>query len=48
MAGSGAGILPPNLAPSPVQVAQGEQGSVPVKRELDSSAASTQESEDKA
>lgn len=36
MAGQGAGILPPNLAPSPVQVAQGEQGSVPVKKELES------------
>lgn len=31
----GAGILPPNLAPSPVQVAQGEKGSVPVKKELE-------------
>ena len=39
VAAPGAGILPPNLAPSPVQVAQGEQGSVPVKRELDASAA---------
>lgn len=31
--GNGASILPPNLAPSPVQVAQGEKGSVPVKKE---------------
>lgn len=35
VSGNGAGILPPNLAPSPVQVAQGEKGSVPVKKELE-------------
>lgn len=33
--GNGAGINPPNLAPSPVHVAQSERGTVPVKRELD-------------
>jgi hypothetical protein len=33
--GVGVGMMQPNLAPSPVQVAQGERGSVPVKKELE-------------
>jgi hypothetical protein len=41
---SGVGILPPNLAPSPVQVAQSEKGSVPVKKELDVPAPSNAQS----
>lgn len=31
---NGPGIFQPNLAPSPVQVAQSEKGSIPVKKEL--------------
>lgn len=44
----GAGTLPPNLAPSPVQVAQGEQGSVPVKKELESASSDGQGKTDAA
>jgi hypothetical protein len=33
--GVGVGMIQPNLAPSPVQVAQGERGSVPVKKEVE-------------
>jgi hypothetical protein len=29
------GLLPPDLGPSPVQLAQGEKGSVPVKKALE-------------
>ena len=40
-------LLPPNLIPSPVQVAQGEKGSVPVKKELEAVPANAQKSEDR-
>jgi hypothetical protein len=42
------GLLPPNLVPSPVQVAQGEKGSVPVKKELEAVPGNAQKSEDRA
>jgi hypothetical protein len=42
------GLLPPNLVPSPVQVAQGEKGSVPVKKELDALPGNAKKSEDRA
>jgi hypothetical protein len=35
VSGVGVAIMQPNLAPSPVQVAQGERGSVPVKKEVE-------------
>lgn len=42
------GLLPPDLGPSPVQVAQGEKGSVPVKKELEAAPVNAQKSEDRA
>lgn len=42
------GLLPPNLIPSPVQLAQGEKGSVPVKKELEAAAGNGQSSEGRA
>ena len=38
------GLLPPNLGPSPVQLAQGEKGSVPVKKELEAVSGNGQQS----
>jgi hypothetical protein len=43
-----AGILPPNLAPSPVQVAQGEKGSVPVKKEVEGGLSSNGQGKDRS
>lgn len=48
VAGQGAGILPPNLAPSPAMVKEVEQGSVPVKKELDPASGDGQRREDTA
>ena len=42
------GLIPPNLVPSPVQVAQGEKGSVPVKKEVEAVPGNAQKGEERA